>query len=165
MTKQTYIPGIEPPDEQRNPDVDEAIGRWYDARSAQKRAAEVTAVVHDKLLETMAEAGIEKYPFTEPGTDKRKILVATAPRKARAVKAPTRQDREDAAFERDRQDGAGPVVDLTQAVRDAIRTAVSPDTRVSVGWADGQRIEVPAADPTDPFAATRGQMSRGKPTT
>ena len=89
MTKQTYIPGIEP-SEQRNPDVDEAIGRWYDARSAQKRAAEVTAVVHDKLLETMAKAGIEKYPFTEPGTDKRKILVATVPRKARVVKAPTR---------------------------------------------------------------------------
>jgi hypothetical protein len=89
MPEQLRIAGTEPPgDPPRHPDIDDAIERWCERCRKQKLAAEATAIGHAKPLELMAEAQIERYPFVEPETEKRKILVCPATRKARTVKAP-----------------------------------------------------------------------------
>lgn len=87
MPRQTFIPGTEPP--ARNENIELAIERWYEAKQAQREAADTTAVRAASMLEVMLDAGVERYAFLEPETGKRKMLDAAAVRRARVKKAPS----------------------------------------------------------------------------
>lgn len=97
MTKQTYIPGTEPP--ARVEAVDIALERWYEAKQTQRDDAAVTAVRMDSVIEAAIEAGIEKYRFTDPD-GKQRILDVSAQRRARVRKAPSaKQEAADREFD------------------------------------------------------------------
>ncbi|HEU4727663.1 MAG TPA: hypothetical protein VFT22_07235 [Kofleriaceae bacterium] len=72
MTRQTNIPGTEPPD--RDPEIDEAIATKYERLVALKAAREAVMVSDAKLLELVEGKGLQHYPFLESGTGRRKVL-------------------------------------------------------------------------------------------
>lgn len=85
MTRQTFIPGTEPPG--RNEEIERRIELWYEAKAAQKEAAEVTAIRQASVVEAAIEAERDVYPFLEPETGRRKVLDVTAVRRARVKRA------------------------------------------------------------------------------
>lgn len=88
--EQLSIDGTEPP---RNKPVEAAIDRWLDARREQKLGAETTKIRHAKLVELMTEAGVDKYPYTDPETGKRKLVDITPERKAKTKPAPSEKSK------------------------------------------------------------------------
>lgn len=83
---QQHIPGTEPPN--RDPKIDRAIEDKYRRLAALKIAREAVAVSDAKLLELIEERGAP-YPFTEPGTDKRKVLRLDAKKRLKSERAKT----------------------------------------------------------------------------
>lgn len=177
MTRQTELPGCESPE--RSPAIDRQIEAWYAERAAGKLQAERTAVALAKLLELCESESVERYPFLEPGSGKRKVLDVSARRKARVVRqqAPKKEqaDREwEAQRAEHRGETAGQRVDAADRALGAFTDAVSKVTgkkgvRVTVEH-NGQKAEVlpPEPEPDDPFAGVRGRMTgdiaRGAPT-
>ncbi len=126
MSRQTFIPGTEPPD--RNEKIEIAIERWYEGKQVQRDAADVTAVRLASLIEIAAEEGVEVYPFLDPVTGKRRILDVSAQRKARVRKAPSaKQEAADREFDR----GAVGVVQAAVEA-DAISISVNGGPSVSL---------------------------------
>lgn len=83
--EQDYLPadGMEPP---RNRDIEKAIDAWLEAKSEHRRAGETTKKRHESLLARMSDAGIDRYPFTDPDTKKKCIVVATKEPKAKVMR-------------------------------------------------------------------------------
>jgi hypothetical protein len=89
-----YLDGTEPP---HSNVIDGGIRRWREAIAEQKLAAETTKIRHAKLVELMAEAGLERYPYVDAESGKRKILVVQKEPKAKQKAAPgAKKQRRDA---------------------------------------------------------------------
>lgn len=82
--EQLYIAGTEPP---RNPEIEQALRSWLNARDEAKSTSERVRLRLATLLNRMTEAGIERYPFVDDRGGKRQVLAARDTR-ARVVKAP-----------------------------------------------------------------------------
>lgn len=136
---QTFIAGTEPPG--RSPEIDDTIAQKYERLAQLKLAREAVRVSDAKLLELMEEQGRALYPFTEPGTGKRKKLKLDAAKKLKTV--------------------AGKSAKTEQA--DQEWEAQQAEHRGGERRAAG-RVEVEShgfgvvAPPDDPFAATRSAM-------
>ena len=87
MTKQTEIPGCEDP--QRNPEVDEVLYAYLDAKAAQKKAADATRIKHASLLDHLASLGITRYPYVDQFTGKKRYVVVAKEPKVKTQRAPS----------------------------------------------------------------------------
>lgn len=165
--RQTTIPGTEPPDDPpRDEEIELGIEHWYRRIAEQKLAAEATGVSHEKLLELMDERGYSKYPFLEPGTGKRKYLVADAKRRLRSEAAPTpKQEQADREWAQAQAEGRGAGLDpaaigkRAQTADQALANLVGAVERVT---RSGGKAMVTVAEPADPFGATRARMTGDK---
>jgi hypothetical protein len=136
MSRQAFFPGTEPP--AHNADVELAIERWYEARAAQREAADVTAIRAASVLEAMTDAGIDVYPFAEPETGKRKVLDASAVRRARVKRAVSeKQEQADREFDAGSVAPAGPK--LTVAVNGGEAVDVDAAALRTAGAKAGKR--------------------------
>lgn len=130
--RQTYIPGTEPP--ARNEDIELAIERWYEARAAQKEAADTTAVRAASVLEAMADAEVDVYPFAEPETGKRKVLDASAVRRTRVKRAQTaKQEALDREFDAGSRAPSGSRLTVPPAIAALADDAVTMTVSVNGG--------------------------------
>ncbi len=130
--RQQYFPGTEPP--ARNERIEIAIEHLYEAKQAQKEAADVTAVRMASLIEIAVEEGRDLYPFLEPETGRRKVLDVTAVRKARMKAAPSaKQEAADREFDAGSRAPAGPPLTMTVKVGDGPTVEVDPGKLARVG--------------------------------
>jgi hypothetical protein len=137
MPQQLYIEGTEPPEDPPViPEVAQAVDAWLAAKKKQANAAEATKMRHEILLGHLQEHKIERYPFIDQVTGRKKYVVADRTPKAKTITAPSKK-----------QEGR----DVTsKAEREA-------------GQVESRRVpraEVEAE--IDPFASTRGEMKKGK---
>lgn len=80
LRDQLEIPGCEDPARD--------LYAWLDAKDDQRRAADTSKIRHDKLLELLAARGIERYPYLERTSGKKRYVVADKTPKAKIVKPP-----------------------------------------------------------------------------
>jgi len=139
MPKQLEIAGTETP---KNPDIEQAIDLWLEAKVEQRRAADTAKLRHATLLLHMQNAGCDTYPFVDPTTGKKRQVAIARDPKAKNLKAP-RWDR------RDRDVEEPPEVKVEDLESD--------------GKVESRRVKrstVKNADQVvDPFASTRSAMA------
>lgn len=70
------------------PAIERAIKYWREAVGEQADASKTTKQRHGHMLMLMGEHGVEKYPWLDPKTGKRKWVVADKTPKAKLVSAP-----------------------------------------------------------------------------
>lgn len=131
MKEQLSIAGTEPPE---NPKVRDALRAWLDARDEQHAAAEKAKAKRDAMLMHMVEAGVERYPYVDSKSGKRRFVVADKTPKAKTIAAAGSPSEKKRSRERDVQIG----------------DEVVESRRVSRTKEHEQLA--------DPFAATRKQM-------
>lgn len=94
---QQFIPGTEP--STHDTKIDLAIEDKYKRVEALKIAREAVAVSDAKLMELIEERG-DPYPFTEPGTGKRKVLRLDAKKRLKSERAkPAKQEQAEREWE------------------------------------------------------------------
>lgn len=87
--EQLFIDGTEPPpDPARDPDVDDAVFAWLDAKAAQRKAADTTKIKHASLLAMLGDKEIERYPYLDQFTGKKRFVVVKREPKAATTNAP-----------------------------------------------------------------------------
>jgi hypothetical protein len=87
--KQEFIPGTEPPERNREiEEIEETLYAWLNAKADHRDAFERTRIRHAALIEKLATHGIDRYPYLDPVTGKRKHVVASRETKAKTVAAP-----------------------------------------------------------------------------
>jgi hypothetical protein len=139
MSRQTEIPGTEVP---KNPDIEKAIDAWLEAKDEQRYATDKTKLRHAGLLTVMANVGIESYPYVDAKTGKKKLLNVVRDPKAKAVKAP-RWNRRD----QDAEDDVGDEVEITD---------LNDDTPAVDNVVEMRRVKRESVEnEIDPFNATR----------
>lgn len=134
--KQAYLPGTEPADDPNIEAVNEALDAWNGAKQEQKTASEATKIRHMSLVETMLEHGLDRYPYIDAATGKKKHVVIKRDPRAATTNAP-RIRREDA--------------EPGEAVE-------PPDASQTVEHRKVSRSSV--ANEVDPFAATRAALDK-----
>lgn len=132
--KQTYIPGTAPADDPNIEAVNLALDAWNGAKQEQKTASEATKIRHMSLVETMLEHGLDRYPYIDAQTGKKKHVVIKRDPRAATTNAP-RVRREDA--------------EPGEAVEPRPTTETVEHRKVS---------HASVANEVDPFAATRAAM-------
>ncbi len=134
--EQTFIPGTEPaPEPERDQDADDRVYAWLDAKAAQKKAADTTKIKHASLLERLAELGVDRYPYLDQFTGKKRFVVVKREPKAGTTNAPK-----------------------PRKVREK-REREKPDPAEQVEHRKVSRASVEAE--IDPFASTRKAMESG----
>ncbi len=141
--EQLYLDGTAPP---RNEQVDEALYAWLDAQERQRGTADATKVKHAVLLARMAEAKVERYPYLDPSSGKKRTVVVARDPKAKTLAAPKERkpDREPKERKPKPETVESRKVPRAQALRDIAEHQPPPDA--------------------DPFDATRQAMDAIKPT-
>lgn len=78
--EQLYFNRTEPPLQEPDPDlvpeIDELVRDWLDAKAATKDATDAKAEGEHRLMVELAERGLERYPYTDPVSGKRRYFVA-----------------------------------------------------------------------------------------
>lgn len=139
MTQQTEIPGTETPtDTAVTPELDAQVHGWLDAKDAQVKAATDTKLRHTVLLVKLAEAGVQRYPYTDRATGKKHYVVVARDPKAKTIKAPK------------------PKTAKQEAKADKAKEKREKDAAETVEQRTVSRESV--ADEIDPFARTRQAM-------
>jgi hypothetical protein len=97
--EQQYIPGTAPVEV---PEVRDALHAWLDAKDEQRRNSKAVKLAHDVLIGHMQEQKIERYPYTDSITGKKKHVFADRTAKAKVINAPrsAKNDNRDADYER-----------------------------------------------------------------
>lgn len=144
--EQTFIPGTEPV---RNPDIEQALDAWMAAKAEQKDAAETTRLRHTSLLLRLAEAGIERYPYIDPSSGKKKLVVVARDPKAKTITAP-----KESKLRRDRGEADEPGEEVTESPRDSKSKTSAKESKVEHRKVSRASVE----DEIDPFARTRAAM-------
>lgn len=138
--QQTEIPGTE---QVRNPEIEQALDAWLDAKESQKDASQTTKLRHHSLLLRLAESGIDRYPYIDARTGKKKHVVIARDPKAKTVAAP-----KESKLRRDRGEVDEPGEEVTAPVdKNADKVEHRKVSRASV------EKEI------DPFASTRAAMN------
>lgn len=116
---QTFIPGTEPPDAGRSDAVDEIVYAWLDSREEQKRHGESTKIRHATLLAKLAELGLERYPYLERTSGKKRYVAADRTPKVKIIRPPQlRMGRRGKKIRVERADSDAPAKE-TAAEKDA----------------------------------------------
>ena len=85
--EQTQIPGTEPEDITTRED-DARLYAWLDAKTVQRKAAGDTKLAHSVLIAALAERGIDRYPYVDQFTGKKRFLVVKREPRATTTKVP-----------------------------------------------------------------------------
>lgn len=86
--EQLYFDGTAPPpDPTRTPELDAKLWAWLESRDEQRRVGEKRKDHEHLLMHALVEAGIEKYPYLDPSTQKKRFFVADKTPKAKTVSA------------------------------------------------------------------------------
>lgn len=140
---QQWIPGTEPP---KNADVERAIDEWLEAKDEQRRGADKTKIKHASLLEKLAAAGFERYPFVDPRTGKKHVVACVRDPKAKVMRGARAKDTAKAERAEEKR----------RAKREAARDR-------------GEDVEIRRVPRTaehdraaDPFGATRGLLAEAE---
>lgn len=147
--EQTFIPGTEPV---RNPEIEQALDAWMSAKDDQKDAASTTKIRHQSLLLRLAEVGIDRYPYIDPSTGKKRMVVVARDPKAKTITAP-----KDSKQRRDR----GELDELGEEVTVATAKVEKLKAKAKQKADKVEHRKVPRASveaEIDPFAATRASM-------
>ena len=151
MGKQMEIAGCEAP---KNVDIENAIDQWLEAKDEQKYATEKTRLRHSALLIHMQNAGIDAYPYTDAKTGRKKQVVIARDPKAKTLKAPRPNRRDDDA-------DIGDEVEVRDAELTPLNSDSPPTDEPAVdNVVEMRRVKRTAAHDAvvDPFASTRGAM-------
>lgn len=145
MKRQQEIEGTERAGQ--DPDIEDALYAWFDAKDEQKRTSEATKVKHASLLLLVKVSGRQYYPYLDPKTGKkRRVRVQETPKIVTERDIYRRKD-EDAVIEGEEvtpQNDDNPPVDNVVEMRRVKRKA------------EHEAV-------IDPFAATRAAMDDEKP--
>lgn len=147
-TEQPYLPvaGVQPPDE--NPDVRDAITRELDLADELRALRTRFKAAQDATTAKMVELGLERHPYIDGRTGKRRFRLADTTPKAKTIAAagsPGRRKRKRGGPERD----------------DAV---INPD---GTSWSDdrveSRRVKRSKSHDVmaDPFGSTRANMKGG----
>lgn len=147
MSKQPYLADDYAPPHDK--DVERGIDEWLEAKEAQRSAADATKLKHATLLVLLQNAGIEAYPYTDPKTGKKKLLVVAREPKAKVTK-PHKRSRKESDVEIGEE-----VTPAEKKLAKAEKKARDEADRV-----ESRRVPRTAAHDTvaDPFAATREKL-------
>lgn len=81
MKRQQEIAGTERPEQ--DPDIENALYAWFDAKEEQKRTGETTKIRHASLLVLVEASGREHYPYLDPKTGKKmRVRIQKTPKVA-----------------------------------------------------------------------------------
>lgn len=83
--EQLAIAGTEPPE---TPEVRDALHKWLDDSDEHRQVGKRKRMSHDVLIAKMQEHGIERYPYTDTVTGKKKHVYAKPVVKATVINAP-----------------------------------------------------------------------------
>lgn len=145
MTKQTSIPGTEPPDE--NPDVRDAITRELDLSDELRALRTRFKAAQDATTAKMVELGLDRHPYIDARTGKRRFRLADTTARAKTIAAAGSPGR--------RKKRGGPSRDDDAKVGD------EPAPDVLADKVESRRVRRTKAhdDMADPFGATRKDMT------
>lgn len=156
--EQTFIPGTAPPpeDPQRTPDLDAVVYAWLTAQSDQRHAADVTKIKHAAMLERLAEAGCETYPYVDEKSGRKRYVVVDrtpkAKKKAAAGGGKSKKAKRSKRFAADHDDD---LKDANGKAADKAQKRIDDDAnRVESRRVPRDSVE----EQIDPFAATRGAL-------
>lgn len=125
--QQTEIPGTETP---KNPEVEQALDAWLNAKDEQKDAAATTKLRHHSLLLRLAEAKIERYPYIDPSSGKKKMVVVAREPKAKTITAPkesqARRDRGDVDEPGEEVTTPAETVEHRKVSRESVENEIDP---------------------------------------
>lgn len=86
--EQLYFDGTAPPpDPTRTPDLDAKLWAWLESRDEQRRVGEKRKDNEHLLMHALVEAGIDKYPFTDSVSGKKRYFVADKTPKPKTIAA------------------------------------------------------------------------------
>lgn len=148
MREQTWIPGTQPeePVEPNVPAVVARIDAWLAAKAAQARAAETARIRHESLLAELAEHGLERHPYVDERTGRKRYVVADRTPRARTVNAPKPPKQREVSDKPPRQDADQ--VEHRKRSRKAVEAELAE-----------REAEVKARDEADdPFAGARAAL-------
>lgn len=166
--EQQNIPGTEPVEV---PDVRDALHAWLDAKDEQRQLSKRVRMSHDVLIGHMQENKLERYPYVDSITGKKKHVYVGRDPKAKVINAPRgpKNDNRDRDYDR-------PAIDAEIADKNADKVESRRVSRASVDAELAERDEkIRKADskpkrdrggdnPThldpdeDPFARVRGLL-------
>jgi DNA adenine methylase len=134
-TDQLEIRGTE---DKENPEIKEKINAWLDAKDAQADAGQKTKKRHAEVILAIQSAGLDRYPFIDPKTGKRKYAMV-----ANEFKVST---------------GPAPAEKKGRRTNSDARLSGADDAHEAT---DTERLERQAKrEPADPFASTRSSMHK-----
>jgi hypothetical protein len=141
--QQTSIPGTEPVEV---PEVRDALHKYLDLKDEQRQSSLRAREAHGVLMAHMLEAKVERYPYVDSITGKKKHVLADRTPKAKLINAP--------APKRGREDRERPEIDaeIKDPSADKVETR-----RVS---RESALAEIKGNAPKDGFAATRALMEQ-----
>jgi hypothetical protein len=149
MSHQPYLSDdMAPP---HNKDVERCLDEWNEAKDEQHRAGEAVKVKHAALILQLQTLGIDAYPYTDPASGKKKLLIVAREPKAKITK-PHKRGKKIA----DAQIGdelSAPEKTLAKAEKKA---------KVEASRVESRRVKRTAEHDAaaDPFAGTRAGKAR-----
>lgn len=174
---QTFIPGTEPADVPSV--VRDAVHKWLDDCDEGRQVSRRRKMSHDLMIAQMLEHGIERAPYTDSISGKKKHVYADRTPKAKTINAPRpgksgKRDKRDRDHDRPAIDAeiADPnanKVEARRVSREGVEAEIS-EAEAKVRAADnaGPKIVRGDGDPDgyvggddgdDPFARVRGLMA------
>lgn len=162
--RQSFFPGTEPPDVVSVAAIDDAIDSWNDAKRERREAADAVKIKHATMLELLKEHKLERYPYTDPKTGKRRQIRIKAEPKIVSERETTRTTDDD---DRDEPPPDG-TVEMRRVSRADVEAEIGPSdpfaaTRKSLEEPSkqslGESLKASIAEPPPP---TRGRGKKGK---
>jgi hypothetical protein len=147
VTDQLWIDGTEPPPEPKDPAIDEALDAWLEAKNEQKNSAAATKIRHATLCTRITEAGIERYPYIDRTTGKKRYVYPDTTPKLKTSPAPRPR--------KEKRPKRGP----DKGWAENVEVVILPDEKVEKRKVSRASVE----KEIDPFASMRAAMSSSRP--
>jgi len=160
--QQTEIPGTEAKDVPD--DVRDALHNWLDKTDEAKAATKHKQEAHEVLLQRADDAKLERVPYIDSVTGKKKHIVVASKRSVKVINAPVSkkkheaEDRERPEIDAVIADPNADKVESRRVSRATVETELAErEAKVRAADGDGPLL-VPDEVDGDPFAATRARM-------
>jgi hypothetical protein len=140
--EQTYIPGTEPKDVPS--EVRDALNNWLDAKDEKRQLSKRESEAHEVLLTRADEAKLDRVPYVDSITGKKKHVVVASVRKAKVINAPSPRK------QREAEDRERPEVEA--------EITVSGDDKVESRRVSRESVAAELGE-EDPFAGLRSRMA------
>lgn len=144
IQKQSYLPGAEPPDDPDIEEINQGLDAYLSAQGDQKQAGETTRIRHASLVQLISDHGLDRYPYIDPASGKKKHIVIARDPKLKSVPAPKKKQRREEPGE-----SVEPKPKPTRAEKDA----------ETVEHRKVNRADVVKELNLDPFAGVRAKLA------